>query len=148
MALTITNDGPAIRASNYWTSEYAARGAVYVSLNARAIRILVPDLLAEQLVAETRGSKYVILSRGPWPDQRRDDAIELLWEDGSSSPFALHVGVEQVDRLPAKDDEGRTDLQCTLWVRGADGAPSCAATWPARYRRVREIPALEPWGRR
>jgi hypothetical protein len=33
-----------------------------------------------------RTAREVIISRGPWPAQRRTNAIEILFDDGSASP--------------------------------------------------------------
>jgi hypothetical protein len=41
--LQIKNDGPAIVSSNYWDTEYAQHGAVFLSVNVRAFRLLLPD---------------------------------------------------------------------------------------------------------
>src|SRR3990167_2306796 len=125
MILTIENDGPRIVRTNYWSSEHAARGAFYVSVNAGAFRVLVPEAVRD-VVAEMRTAKEVVISRGPWPAERRDDALELLFDDGSASPFALHIGVEQIDRLPSAQDDGRSDLRCPAWMRGIGDEPIMA----------------------
>jgi hypothetical protein len=41
--LTFENDGPLLVASNYWQSEIAAAGKLYVSINAGCFRLLVPQ---------------------------------------------------------------------------------------------------------
>ena len=81
----------------------------------------------------------VLVSRGPWPEQGRNDAIEVLFDDGSQSPFALLCGMEQVDRLPLDADAGR-QLVCTVWTEG----PRLRLTLPAYYRRVPRLPDLSP----
>jgi hypothetical protein len=137
--LTISNDGQEIIASNYWQSEYARRGHIYLSVNAGAFRLLLPPFL-EEAIRDMGAGREVVVSRGPWPDQKRADAIEVIFEDGSDSPFVLHFGIEQIDRLPAKADEGRRDLRCTVWTSGAVKRLSL----PAAYRRVKAIPCLDP----
>lgn len=147
MILTIDNNGAAITSTNFWSTEYAGRGAVYVTQNAGAFRLLLPPAL-EEILADLASAKLVIVSRGPWPAQHRDDAIELLVDDGTDSPYALHIGTEQIDRLPLDTDADR-EWHCTVWIRGADDAPTPVIDRPARYRRVRNIPDLSPWkGRR
>jgi hypothetical protein len=42
--LQIENDGQAIIASNFWDTAYAQHGAVFLSVNAAAFRLLQPDL--------------------------------------------------------------------------------------------------------
>src|SRR5205823_54879 len=58
-------------------------------------------------LAEMRTGKYCILSRGPWPAAQREEAIEIMWEDGSESPYALHLTPESFDLLPAEPPPGR-----------------------------------------
>lgn len=136
--IEIHNDGPAISGTNYWDTEHAGAGYFYLSWNAGAARLLVPDTRVGE-IAEMRTGEYVILSYGPWTDQGGRPAWELLWEDGSDAPYALHLVEEQTDRRPPEADQGG-GLIVTAWTRGG-----LAATWPGKYRRVREIPCLRPW---
>lgn len=137
-ALTIKNDGQAIESTNYWDLEQAQRGYVFLSWNAGAGRLLVPDSQAA-IIREMKTGKYVIVSRGPWKDQGGRDAIELLFEDGSDSPFALHLVAEQCDRMiPATDQGG--GLVVSVWTRAGE-----QMRLPGKYRRVEEIPCLAPW---
>lgn len=45
IAIRVTNHGPLLLSSNYWKSELAAAGKLFVSVNAGAIRILLPPQL-------------------------------------------------------------------------------------------------------
>jgi len=104
--IQIENRGQAIVKTNYWDSEYAQAGMFYLSWNAGAARLLVPD--AQKLtLPEMRTAKYVIVSRGPWDDHGGRDALELLFEDGSDAPFAVHLVSEQTDRPDPGDGSGR-----------------------------------------
>jgi hypothetical protein len=149
--LTIANDGPQIIATNYWTSAWAHRGALYLSINAGAIRLLMPRGM-EGMLDEMRTARECLLSRGPWTQARQGvggdarEAYELLYEDGSNSPYVLHLGAEQADRLLPASESGRTIVH-TVWTRGFRDAPVCALTLPARYRVVRHLPYLKPWGK-
>lgn len=140
--LTVTNDGPEIVSTNYWRTPLPGRGLVFVSVNARAFRILVP--LGFPL-ADLRETREVLISRGPWIEQRLSDAIEVLFEDGSQDPFTLHVGRGQIDRLPPREDSGRHDLVCSVWVRGSGDDVVKAANWSCGYRVVDRIPWGRPW---
>jgi hypothetical protein len=62
--LRIENDGPAIRATDYWRSPFADAGFCFLSFNAGAARLLLPDSLAH-VVPELRAAREVIVSRGP-----------------------------------------------------------------------------------
>jgi hypothetical protein len=78
--LEIVNDGPAITSTNYWETDYARAGEVFLSLNAGCFRLLLPEAL-EREIAEMATAGNVIVSRGPWPDGGKADAIELLFDD-------------------------------------------------------------------
>ena len=82
------------------------------------------------------------MSRGPWPEQQRAEAIEILFEDGSDSPYVIQIGTEQIDRLPA--DELRDDLTLTVWTCKQD-RPHKALELPCYFRRVERIPWMKPW---
>ena len=137
--LSIQNAGPEIVSTNYWQTPYAAKGVVYLSINAGAFRLLLPPALETSL--SDMSAKEVIVSRGPWTEEDQRDAIEILFEDGSSSPFVLLFGIQQIDRLPPATDEGRRDMALTVWTNG----PRKVLSLPASYRRVSKIPCLEPW---
>lgn len=139
--LMIENSGPEICSTNYWDTEYARGGVLYVSVNAGAFRLLLPPAL-EPALMDMRTAREVIISRGPWPG-KKPDAFELLFEDGSDAPYTLQFGAEQIDRAPAKIDEGRDGLLCTVWTAGLVNA----LTLPAAYRRVAKIPCLQPFKR-
>jgi len=136
--LTIVNRGQAIESTNYWDTEHAQAGLFYLTWNAGAGRLLVPDP-QKAAVREMRTAQYVIVSRGPWPDQGGRDALELLFEDGSDSPYCLHLSAEQTDRLLPETDQGG-GFVITVWTRGGQ-----KLRLPGKYRTVDVIPCLQPW---
>lgn len=136
--LTIKNNGPEIEETNYFTSEYAYRGIVYLSINSGAFRLLVPES-AEHYLVEMRTGKEVIVSRGPWPEKGKTEAIELVFEDHSSTPFSLHFGSEQIDRLPDDSDRGK-EFVFSVWTMTGK-----KLELPGKYRKVKRIPWLKPW---
>jgi len=103
--LTFCNDGKKLISTNYWESDYARNGLAYLSWNAGAARLLLPFNLINAL-KEISDSKYVIVSRGAWAAQGGRDAIELLFEDNSDSPYCLHLSAQQTDRLLPEEDQG------------------------------------------
>ncbi len=131
--IRIANNGPRIVETNYFDLPHARAGLFFVSVNAGTFRILVPD---NQLsaIAEMRSGPKCVISRGPLGDS---DAIELMFDDGSDSPFALHIDARQVDRLLGYET---AEVVVTAWTR--DGL---AATWPGYYRAVPTLPCLDPW---
>jgi hypothetical protein len=138
--LKIENDGAEIAATNFWQTDIARAGAVYVSVNAGAFRLLLPRVF-ERALPDIATAREVIVLRGPWPEQARADAFELLFEDRSDSPFVIHIGAQQIDRMPLAADEGRRDLVCAVWTDG----PKKRLALPASYRRVSRLPWLKPW---
>lgn len=139
--LLIKNDGPRIASTNYWRTPHSKR-FLYLTINAGALRVLLPPSLAEEILEAIKTSHLLILSRGPWPAGQRADALELLLEDGSETPFALHLDIRQIDRLPLDHE---TSFPCTFWTEGIGGVPRLAAQLPTRYRRVDRIPCLRAW---
>jgi hypothetical protein len=141
--ITIQNDGPEIAHTDYWTSEYAMRGAVFLSINAGCFRLLVPDVLVPAIV-EWRAARLVIVSRGPWPERHRGDALEILFEDDTASPYAVHIGTEQADRLPIPADRDRPG-QPPRWRFAAWTSGGKAVELPCRFRAVKRIPWMRAW---
>lgn len=138
---TISNDGPRITDTNYWQSEHAARGFFYLSINAGAFRLLVPPTQAA-ILRELESATDVVVSRGPWPAEQRHDAFEIVFDDGSPSPFAIHLLTTQVDRLPRDADTGSRWI-CSVWTE-CDGRTVEVLSRPATYRRSRRLPDLRP----
>jgi hypothetical protein len=131
----IENNKQQIVNTNYFDTEHAEKGYFYLSTNAGCVRLLVPDSQTSAIL-EFQAAKYVTFSVGPWLDQGRDIGLELLFEDFSDSPYALHMIPEQCDMLP----NGKGEWTFAVWTR--DGKQfEC----PLRYRRVKEIPCLKEW---
>lgn len=126
----VENEGQAIKHTNYWQTEAARAGYFYLSWNAGAARLLVPDA-AKAMLQEMRSARYVIISKGPLEGR---DALEVLFEDGSESPFVIHMGTEQTDRLIPETDQGG-GLFVTVWTRGGQ-----KFRYPGKYRVVSQLP--------
>ena len=142
--ITVKNHGPLVVESNYWTSEAAQRGKLFCSVNAGAIRILLPGALNAMLVVKgMRTGKHCILSRGPWPEQNLPEAVEILFDDGTDSPFALHLSPESFDMLPGEPEPNR-EWTAAVYVE-KDGAAHRALERKCYWRRVDRLPCLKPW---
>lgn len=139
MIIKIQNAGKKIKETNYWDSEYAQAGYYFFSINAGCIRMLVPDSQIHQL-AEFKTGKKVIISRGPWPQTGRKEGFEILFEDYSDAPHAIHVGVESWQILPEKSCAGKK-WDFAIWTRSG-----CMYQKKCYYRIVPEIPYLKAWG--
>ena len=144
-AIYIRNDGPQIVDTNFWESTLAEAGGMFCSVNAGAVRLLLPRSY-EHAIPEMRTGREVLVTRGPWPEMGQREALELLWEDGSAAPYAVHLSAGQLDRLIPRGEAGRR-LACHVYTRGFSSTPLLAGTWPARFRVARSLPHLKPWGK-
>lgn len=141
--ITIDNHGPLLLATNFWESEREGAGFYFLSINAGAFRLFVPRSREADL-REFTTAKEVVISRGPWPEWQRPDALEVLFDDHTQSPFALNIVPEMCDRLPLDEDAGR-ECVFTAWTAPRRERPHKALERPAFYRRVARLPCLKPW---
>ncbi|MCB1053658.1 MAG: hypothetical protein KDC71_23850 [Acidobacteria bacterium] len=140
MLLSIQNssqDHRDIESTNFWESDMAKQGGLYVDINARDFRILVPDSM-KAIKNEFEGTKYVVITRGFLGP---DEALEFMLEDESDSPFAVHVGLQQFTVRPNAEWVGHEDIFCSFWERG----PKLIKRWHAKYRLGAALPDLRPW---
>lgn len=136
------NHGPLVVSSTYWGSDLEAAGKIHLSCNAGAIRMLLPASV-RHYIREQRAAAYAVLSRGPWPDRGLADAVEILWEDHSDSPFAQQFAPESFDLLPGEPSAGQE------WVIAVydnkKNRPHKCLERRCSWRRVPRIPWLKPW---
>ena len=106
--ITIGNNGQELAETNYWDSEHASAGFCYLSANAGALRLLVPEA-AEGLLAEMRTGKRVLLE----PSISSPGCIDIVFDDGTDEPFALAIDRQQIDRAltPA------TNVRFVIWTQ-------------------------------
>jgi len=143
MQLSITNHGPLIVRCNFWGSDHERAGKIVASVNAGAVRLLIPRRHAG-IVGECRSSKYAIISRGPWPEGRVEDAVEIMFEDGTTDPFSLHLSANSfADFLPGAPEPGE-EWVVSLWVQ-KQMRPHKALERAAKWRRSDKLPDLTPW---
>lgn len=134
------NDGQALISSTYWGSPLEAAGKLYCSVNAGDIRILLPRSYDRDLDQVLASCHYAIVSRGPWPKQGLPDAVEILLEDNSDSPYCWHLSHESFDLLPEITDGWTLSIWCLH-----NDQPQLMVRYAARLRRVASIPDLTPW---
>ena len=134
--ITLTNNGPDIEKTNYWSTRQAKDGIIYFSVNAGCIRALVPES-KKNIIQEMKTGKKVIISRGPFPSQGREDAFEILFDDYSNDPFVIFTGVDQWDLAPEQDDR----WTFTAWTTHGKvyHCDQC------KVRHVDKLPCLKPW---
>jgi hypothetical protein len=140
--IEVDNAGQLIAETNYWGSEMERAGKVYCAVNAGAVRLLLPRSMYS-LVDECRTAQYVILSRGPWPAKGVEDAVELLFEDGTANPCALQLTGDSFDVLPGEPSPG-SEWLLSVWTRETK-RPEVAMQFPCKWRRSRRLPDLSRW---
>jgi len=132
------NQGQRIISTNYWDMDHAKRGYFYLTWNAGAGRLLIPDSQKSAL-HEMKNATEVIVSRGSWQDQDGREALELLWEDGTDTPYMITLVSEQCDRLIPDTEQGG-GFVITAWTRAG-----LKQRWPGKYRIVGSLPCMQPW---
>ena len=133
--LQIANDEKLITYTNYWELEHAKAGYFYLSWNAGSARLLVPESQENQ-IKEMKTAQYVVVSRGKFQDR---DALELMFEDNSDSPYCIHLVTEQCDRLLPETDQG-SGFTVDIWTQ-----KGMQASFDGKYRAVDSLPYLGPW---
>jgi hypothetical protein len=136
--LIISNKGQAIAETNFWSSDMALRGYCYLTWNAGAARLLLPPS-QEGNLKDMKSSKQVVITRGYMPEFDLTDALEIMFDDRSDSPFCLFICREQTDYIPKTIDYGR-DFWLTVWTKRGQ-----QLRLPAVSRPALALPCLEPW---
>jgi hypothetical protein len=96
--IEIANDGPAITRTSYWRTAHARKGLLYLSVNAGAIRVLVPAPTERMLRGLPPIGRPVTLGRATW--QGRATYI-LQWDEPAESglePYSIDIDHAQCDR--------------------------------------------------
>lgn len=139
--LEIINQGPLITASNYWQSEAALHGKLYLSINAGALRLLVPLSLRPAISEMRPGAQHVVASFLAAPQWRAGaHCMEWMVEDGTSAPWSCHLSPGQIDRCPGPDDAGKQWI-ATVWDE-TSGKPHKCIELPAYVQIVPSLPWL------
>lgn len=140
--LTVENDGPAIKSTNYWQTEAAKQGLFLASINAGRIRLLVPNIMRRSLLADTKQATEVIITHGvmDWSAvgivRPPSEAYEVMWEDGSDAPYSLHLAPETFDRAPEIDPSRRFEL--SIYYMDPSTLRRREKVWPLYTRRTEE----------
>ncbi len=117
--LCLENDGQKLVRTNFWEAAHNAKGNFFLSTNAGAMRLIVPDC-QRHVVDEIRYVDTVYVTRGPHYMDPSEIGIELLFEDESPMPYVLQMHVSDLDRLFPKSEAGQK-IPFTVWVNGKRG---------------------------
>lgn len=139
--LTIDNHGPLILSSNFWRTEQAAAGALYLSVNAGAFRLLVPASQRAAISDMRPGAKYIVVSMLRASEWRAGEyCAEWMVEDGGGTPWSCHLSAGQIDRAPGPDDVGKAWIG-SVWDE-KKGRPHKCLERPAYFQIVPKLPWL------
>jgi len=142
-SITIANDGSRLIGTNYWSSPMAACGLFYLSFHDGRARMLVPPSQHGLLAHFTRSVRHVILSLGVYVEVGRP-GVEWLVEDGSDTPFVLHLDQAMCGRLPTIPPwVSYQPAKAELWLESG-GRPVLYHQAPALIRQVGILPCLQP----
>lgn len=133
--IMIVNKGQDIVETSYWDTAMSHSGYAYASWNAGALRLLIPDQLLPA-VEEMRTGRQAIVTRCLLAGR---EAIEILFDDGSDAPYALHLTEQACDRRLSLEDEG-LEIVVSAWGRSGK-----LAQWPGLCRAAARLPCLFPW---
>lgn len=100
MLITIGNKGQDINETSYWETDQAKKGIFFASINAGAIRLLVPQKQMS-VIEDIKTGETVIISKGIMSGQ---ETLEVIFEDHSNSPFVIYMGFNQIDLVPQDGD--------------------------------------------
>lgn len=92
--LTIHNNPDGMIAdTNYWQSEYNARGLAYLSGHRLGLRLLLPTAHAAEWLPEIQTGKRAVIE--PPVRQGYTNHIDIVFDDGTGSPFSLCIDHNQ-----------------------------------------------------
>lgn len=90
----LENDGPLLKHTTYWSHPLAAQGVLYVTGNAGAWRLLVPQS-QERLLPEMRTGRRAVIEKSiQWPKTH----VDIVFDDRTSAPFCISIQPLSFDR--------------------------------------------------
>lgn len=117
--LTIENSGIAIKQTNFWQTIFAKNGYIFVSTNAGAIRLLIPEqcqsIIDELKAMKKEPSVSLIYSKDQSSAER--DQYTFMFDDFTDSPFCISTSHEQWQQKLSDEWLGKEAL-ITLWTKG------------------------------
>ncbi len=135
MVVQIENKGQKLESKNYWESELAIKGMLYVSVHNDYVRLLLPKAQEGQ-IDKMKNGEVVIISKGIYKNRK---AVEIMFEDNSNNPYCIHISSEQFDMLPKDGDK---------WKFAIHTENEKVFTQECKVRSVNSLPYMEPWKRK
>lgn len=135
--MVVSNNGQEIVSTDFWESKWNDNGMLYLSVNAGAFRLLVPDNCRDFDLNEVNTAKVIVISTGK--GMGRECVFEILYDDYTNSPYSMHFGTEQSDRIPT---ESKGEFRFIIYKKGMEKVLDTKCY----YRKVNKIPCLKPLG--
>ena len=136
--MKIVSIGELIVASDYFGGDWENTGKYLVSCNEGAIRLLWPSCRINE-VQQMMTADEIIVTRGVYEDS---EALEILFDDHSASPFMLVMTDSSVvGFLPG--DPGKRRWKFTIWMC-VNGRPRMVYSRMAHWRQGTDLPDLRP----
>jgi hypothetical protein len=99
----VLSDGPRVVETSYWSSPHARSGYLQISINAGAVRVLVPPAVERRLLSELppvgTPCRYV--------QDARSGMRRIVYLDDPDAPWVLEVSAAQADRMLPPGEHGR-----------------------------------------
>lgn len=114
--LIIKNKGKEILDTNYFDSELNINDKFYVSINAGAFRLLVPDKHVNEIKRELELAKEITITRKMFHKGNGIQGFEILIDDNSDYPFYLQLSENAFDRKPSSFNENKSFV-FSAWYR-------------------------------
>lgn len=141
----IKNNEKNIESTDYWRAQPAQAGKFFFSFNANSCRVLFPRI-EKSVLQDMKAAHSITLSLGPAPLMGGRMAYEILFDDGTFNPYALHTTLEASDRIISQHEDGNA-LEISIWTekrKGKSLKTVCVFRRKGRFRVVSEIPCMEP----
>lgn len=116
ITITNSNDGSAVISTTYWSTDHARAGLLYLSINAGAVRILVPRS-ATTLLADLPPVGTEVELRRRVEGERT--MLQILYLDIPTEPYEVAIDQRQSDRWIAAEDLGR--VLPLIWYGEGEG---------------------------
>lgn len=143
-ALLITNEHDLITHTNYWQTRWNQAGKFFLSINAGAFRLLVPNQHLGVL-RDMRQARLCVISSGPIRGEAlRPMGLEILFDDDTQAPFMLLIEQRCCDRMPPASEHGRR-AELTVWAHLVGSRGRLELRRPCVYRVSHSLPDLRPW---
>lgn len=107
--ISVINDGPYVKETNYFDSELAKSGVIYISWNANEGRLFLSELHRDAIAEITSVDvSHVLMRTGQLSFGL--NGIELMFDDNSLAPYSITITDLASDRVISSFPNNQTNL--------------------------------------